>query len=108
MDKNVGIDVEIVSKQHKGSRMYLYRISSVSIDKVTLEKHNVLLMNTIDNIRGVSAKLNDESKVGSVTQKMHSSIIAEVSKKVDAVIIDFEMDDKVITKVIFGGVIDLN
>lgn len=74
---------------------YVYRISSVSIDKVTLEKHSVDLGNR--NLEGgqiVNYEISDDTKVGSVTQKIRDNLIAQVTKMVDAIIIEFNIEDK--------------
>ncbi len=101
---------------------YLYRVASVSVNRVTLEKHKVDMMNTflsVDNNitdinrqrvgRGLdeiyvpektySCTISDETKVGSVMQKVVASLIAEVSKRVDEVVIDFEMGEKNVKKI---------
>ncbi len=84
---------------------YVYRISSVSIDKVTLEKHIVDLNNR--NLEGgqvVNYEITEETKVGTVTQKVLSSLIPVVTKMVDAAVIDFKIEDKSgISAILFEG-----
>lgn len=70
---------------------YLYVVSSVNLDKVTLSKHTVIPLNTF-NASGVIHKITDDTKVGTVTQKMSKVIIPIVSKKVDCVAVDFSID----------------
>lgn len=104
MRKIVKIDVasanagESVKKQ-----MYLYRIASVNVDKVTLEKHIVSIMNTFED-KEMVAELDDSTRVGTVTQKVTSSLIPTVSKSVDEVVSSFEMNEKVILSIDFKGV----
>ncbi len=94
---------------------YLYRVASVSIDRVMLEKHKVNVMETFPVVRNhdcgidgleeliknksYSCTISDETKVGTVTQKVVVSLIAEVSKRVDEIVVDFEMGEKTIKKI---------
>ncbi len=75
---------------------YVYRIASVSMDRVTLEKHFVDLNNsTLDGgTQIVNYVINEDTKVGTVTQKMKDKLIPIMSKMVDSVVIDFKMEDK--------------
>lgn len=85
---------------------YVYRIASVSMDRVTLEKHFVDLNNsTLDGgTQIVNYVINEDTKVGNVTQKMKDKLIPAVTKMVDAVVIDFKMDDKKgISAILFEG-----
>lgn len=106
---------------------YLYRVASVSMDRIILEKHKVDMMNTFSSVLeekhnynyhdvsednrmlilekvsdccgNYSCTINDETKVGTVMQKVVASLIAVVSKRVDEIVIDFEMGEKTIKKI---------
>ena len=105
MKKTVIISKDAVADRGFPDKMYLYRIAGVSLDKVTLDKHLVKLMSTLEKDSSFSAEMNDETKVGTVTEKMFSGIVRDVSKLVDFVAVDFKMDEKVITSIDFRGVI---
>jgi hypothetical protein len=105
MEKTVMVDIKVARDFTMKHRINLYRVASVKIDKVTLEKHEVCLMNNLTTI-SLSCKINDDTKVGVITQKMVADIIDEISKKVDCVAVDFIMKDKLIIKINFDGVIE--
>lgn len=90
--------IKIVSK-----KAVLYRVATVSLEKVTLEKHNVILLNSIVGM-DITSIISEDTKVGTVTQKMKSDIVPEVSKRINDIARDFVMDDKVITEILFDGV----
>lgn len=83
-------------------RFYLYRIASMSMDRVVLEKHSVLPSSNFD--RNITAELSDDTKVGTITQKVVVSIIADITKRVDNVAVGFEMKEKTIRSIDFSGV----
>ena len=113
MKKILKIDGTFSNEIVLNRRIYLYRVASVNIDKVTLEKHLVTLLDTLalagllDGKGGITTEMNDENKVGTVTQKMRVSLIADISKRVDEVAVDFEMDGKMIKSIDFKGVISV-
>ena len=74
---------------------YVYRISSISVDKISMEKHAVDLGNRkLDDVPDVTFEISDDTKVGSVTQKLKDNLIAKVTKMVDVIILDFNIEDK--------------
>lgn len=93
-----------IKKRIAKGKIYLYRISSVILDKITFEKHLTNINNSFDRIDVLSAKITDETKVGVVTQKLDSVLVASVSKKIDEIAIDFIMGDKAIESIDFSGV----
>jgi len=102
MKKMIRIDVGKI--QDAGKRqIYVYRVSSFSVDKVSLEKHLVSMLNTFEGTDLV-AELNDETKVGTVTQKVISDLIPIVIKAVDEVASGFESNEKMIISIDFEGI----
>lgn len=102
MKKLIRIDVKKI--QDAGKRqIYVYRVSSFSVDKVSLEKHFVSMLNTFEG-NDLVAELNDETKVGVVTQKVVSDIIPIVIMAIDEVAVGFEANEKLITKIDFEGI----
>ncbi len=87
----IGTGIDNIKNLH-----YIYRISSVSVDKVTLEKHSINLNNsTIDGGEWVvNYEISDDTKVGIVTQKLLDDLIPIVTKMVDEVVIDFKIESK--------------
>lgn len=102
MKKVIRIDVGKI--QDAGKRqIYVYRVSSFSVDKISLEKHLVSMMNSFEGTDLV-AELNDETKVGMVTQKVASDIIPDIIRLVDEVASGFDANEKMITKIDFEGI----
>jgi len=102
MKKIIRIDVSKI--QDAGKRqIYVYRLASFSIDKVSLEKHLVSMMNSFEGDELV-AELNEDTKVGMVTQKVVSDLIPAVVQLVDEVAVSFESNEKMITGINFSGV----
>lgn len=102
MKKMIRIDVSKI--QDAGKRqVYVYRIASFSIDKISLEKHLVSMLNTFEG-NDLVAELNDETKVGSVTHKVAPDLIPVVIKSVDEVASSFEANEKLIIKIDFEGI----
>lgn len=107
MEKTIELSIDAEGMKNridKFGRVYLYRVANVSLDKVTLEKHLSAVKNTFDGKNVLSVKINDETKVGTVTQKLDSVLIASISKKVDEVAVNFIMGEKVIESIDFSGV----
>lgn len=102
MKKIIKIDVTKVPDAGK-RQIYVYRVSSFSVDKVSLEKHFVSILNGFEGT-DLSAELNDDTKVGTITHKVSPSIIPEVIKCVDEVASSFESNEKTITKIDFSGI----
>lgn len=103
MRKIVNILPEFRWDKVKGNTVYLYRIASVSVDKVTLEKHLAKIDDSLEKKK--VASISDETDVGTVTQKLSSDLIADISKRVDEVAVDFEMVEKTITSFDFKGIV---
>jgi hypothetical protein len=102
MKKMIRIDVSKI--QDAGKRqIYVYRVSSFSVDKVSLEKHLVSMLNTFEG-NDLVAELNEDTKVGSVTQKVSPDLISTVIKSVDDVASGFEANEKLIIKIDFEGI----
>jgi len=102
MKKVIRIDVGKI--QDAGKRqIYVYRVSSFSVDKISLEKHLVSMMNSFEGTDLV-AELNDETKVGMVTQKVAADIIPDIIRLVDEVASGFDANEKMITKIDFEGI----
>lgn len=102
MKKLIRIDVTQIPDAGK-RQIYVYRIASFSVDKISLEKHLVSTMNSFEGTDLV-AELNEETKVGTITQKVLLDIIPVVILLVDEVASSFEVDEKHITKVNFEGI----
>ena len=103
MKKIIRIDVSKVPDAGK-RQIYIYRISSFSVDKVSLEKHLVSMMNSFEGTDLV-AELNEDTKVGVVTFKVAPALIPVIVQAVDEVAVSFEADEKLITEINFNGVI---
>lgn len=102
MKKMIRIDVSKI--QDAGKRqIYVYRVASFSVDKVSLEKHLVSMLNTFEG-NDLVAELNEETKVGTVTHKVAADIIPVIIKTVDDVAVGFESNEKLITKIDFEGI----
>lgn len=102
MKKVIRIDITKVPNAGK-RQIYVYRVSGFSVDKISLEKHFISILNSLEGTELV-AELNDDTKVGVVTSKVSLSIIPEVIKCVDEVASGFESNEKMITKVDFSGI----
>lgn len=96
MNKTIEISKDVKLSDDK--KLYLYRVASFSVDKVTLEKHCVAVKDTFDRSSYV-AEINEDTKVGSITQKVDSSLVPFIIKSVDTVIADFEANEKLILNV---------
>lgn len=105
MKKIIKIDVTKVPDAGK-RQIYVYRVSAFSVDKVSLEKHFVSMMNSFTGTDLV-AELNDDTKVGTITNKVSPSIIPEVIKCIDEVASGFESNEKMITKIDFSGIVSV-
>lgn len=106
MNKIIMINKAIM--RDKGKRqIYVYRVASFSIDKVSLEKHFISMKNPLEG-DDLVAELNDTTKVGTITHKVKSDLIPIVIKSVDEVASDFESDEKMITSIDFKGVVSVN
>lgn len=103
MKKIIRIDVSKVPDAGK-RQIYIYRISSFSVDKISLEKHLVSMMNTFEG-NDLVAELNEDTKVGTVAFKVDQALIPIVVQAVDEVAVSFEANEKLITKINFDGVI---
>ena len=98
------IRIDVLKIQEAGKRqIYVYRVASFSVDKISLEKHLVSMLNTFEGNELV-AELNDETKVGSVTHRVAPHLISTVIKSVDDVASSFEANEKLITKIDFEGI----
>lgn len=102
MKKLIKIDITKVPDAGK-RQIYVYRIASFSVDKISLEKHLVSTMNSFEGTDLV-AELNEETKVGTVIQKVTLNIIPVIIKLVDEVASGFEANEKLITKICFDGI----
>lgn len=102
MKKIIRIDVSKIQEAGK-RQVYVYRVASFSVDKISLEKHLVSMMNTFEG-NDLVAELNEETKVGSVTHKVAADLIPVVIKSVDEVASGFEANEKLITKIDFEGI----
>lgn len=105
MKKIVSLD-GVDSTRINNGFIYLYRISSVNIDKVVLDKHLVKLEMTFEKNKVVT--LSDETEVGTVTQKIAPDLIADISKRVDEIAVDFEMGEKYISSFDFKGIVEVH
>ncbi len=105
MKKLIRIDIKKI--QDAGKRqIYVYRVSSFSVDKVSLEKHLVSMMNSFEG-NDLVAELNEETKVGSITNKVSPELIPTVIKSVDEVVAGFDSNEKMITKIDFDGIVSV-
>jgi uncharacterized Fe-S cluster-containing MiaB family protein len=102
MKKIIKIDVSKVPDAGK-RQIYIYRISSFSVDKISLEKHFVSIQNTFDKGE-LTAELTDETKVGIITQKVISTLIPVIIQAVDEIALGFESNEKAIISINFNGV----
>ncbi len=98
------IKIDITQVKDAGNRqIYVYRIASFSIDKISLEKHSVSIMNSFE-ANELVAELNEDTKVGVVTQKVSLELIPVIMQAVDEVVSGFESSEKMITKINFSGI----
>ncbi len=102
MKKIVRVDVTKVKDAGK-RQIYIYRISSFSVDKVSLEKHLVSMLNSFE-ANELVAEINEDTKVGTVTQKVSPELIPVLIKSVDEVLIAFAANEKMITDINFEGI----
>ena len=84
-------------------QIYVYRVASFSVDKVSLEKHLVSMLNTFEG-SDLVAELNENTKVGTVTHKVSPTLIPTIIKSVDEVASLFESNEKMITNIDFEGI----
>lgn len=101
MKKVIKINKNIVDTVGK-NQLYVYRISGFNLDKISLEKHLVVLNNSFDTDN--VAELNEDTKVGIITQKVASELLPILIQFVDNVAISFESNEKMITAVSFLGI----
>lgn len=102
MKKIIKIDITKVPDAGK-RQIYVYRLASFSIDKISLEKHLVSMMNSFEGEELV-AELNEETKVGTITHRVSLDIVPTVIMLVDEVASGFEANEKLITKIDFEGI----
>lgn len=102
MKKLIRIDITKIFDAGK-RQIYVYRIASFSVDKISLEKHLVSTMNSFEGTELV-AELNEDTKVGTVTQKLALDLIPVVIQSIDQVMSGFEANEKLITKISFEGI----
>ncbi len=102
MKKIIKIDVTQIKDAGK-RQIYVYRLASFSIDKVSLEKHLVSMLNSFEGDELV-AELNEDTKVGIVTHRINPVLIPVVSQLIDEVAASFESNEKMITDINFSGI----
>jgi len=103
MKKIVKIDMTVIPDAGK-RQMYVYRIASFSVDKVSLEKHFISLLSTLEGGAVIHAELNDETKVGTVTHRVSPDLVPILVKGVDEVLFQFESNEKMIISIDFKGI----
>lgn len=102
MKKIIKIDVSKIQEAGK-RQIYVYRVSGFNIDKISLDKHLVSILNTFEG-NDLVAELNDATRVGTITQRVSSDLIPIVIKSVDEVASGFETNEKLIIKIDFDGI----
>lgn len=95
--------IKIISTEeavmHFGKK-YVYRIASVNVNKATLEKYILVMNKNLDN-NSYSFKINDDTYVGSVTQKVSNDIVDIITLGVDNLVIDLTVKDGEVIEVTY-------